>query len=70
MSVRWLALVLLAACGAPQTCRDVYVTEDHGEQPHVLVRKCVVCRASAKLPTEACHAGINLPFGSTLESQP
>ena len=63
-----VVLALLPACGAPLRCRDVYVTEDHGDQPHVLVRKCIICRDAGKLPTTDCHAGVNLPFGATLES--
>lgn len=65
-AARWLALAFaLPACGS-LVCRDTYVQEDHGEQPYVLVRKCIVCRDASKLPTSACHAGVDLPFGATL----
>ena len=66
--MRWMLLTLLVACGAPTVCRDVYVAEDHGEQPYVLVRKCIVCRSATRLPTPECRAGMNLPLNATLEA--
>ena len=67
--MKWLALaLLLSSCGMAQRCHDTYVRDMHPTSPFVLVRKCLICRDSSRLPTATCYAGLALPIGATLEA--
>lgn len=61
-------LAVLPSCALHQVCREAYMLDDHPSEPHVLVRKCIVCRSADRLPNDSCYAGIGLPFGATVQA--
>lgn len=64
----WLAVLVLASCAPHQVCREAYMLDQHPSEPHVLVRKCIVCRSPDRLPNDTCYAGIGLPLGATVQA--